>query len=324
LGCEFLFFQIPRDEYELAKILDSLDDTELEGTCLQIGPLTQEVLEATLGLRCKRVIFTSWGSDLLTDDGAVAQKLQVLLKRNPLSNAVLLDTRVATRIIEGFGVEGIRIIEAPWGVDMDFFQGSTLSIVYKTLNNSGKKTVFVNRRHEPLYQIETVLRAVARQPEGSFQLLIAGEGSETDNLKKLSRELGLVDAVRFLGWLGPSETRSALLQSDIYINPSSSDGSSVSMLEAMASGSLVMASDSKGNKDWINESNGYLFKSGDDEDLGIKLASILSPSSSIRNLSKIFKARKMAKKRADWKINRRTIKQKFKGFLSQTKGRELG
>jgi glycosyltransferase involved in cell wall biosynthesis len=324
LGFEFLFFQIPRDGHELAKTLDSLDATELEGTCLQVGPLTQGLLEATLGLRCKRVIFTSWGSDLLIDDGAVAQKLQVLLKRNPLSKAVLVDTRVAARIIEGFGVEGVRIIEAPWGVNIDFFQSSTLSTVYKTLTNSGGKTVFVNRRHEPLYQIETVLRAVARQPEGSFQLLVAGEGSESDKLKELSRELGLVDVVRFLGWLGPTETRSALHKADIYINPSGSDGSSVSMLEAMASGTLVLASDSTGNQDWINESNGYLFESGNDEDLARQLENVLSPSSSIRNLSKIFRARELAKKRADWEMNRKTIKQQFKRFLSQTERRDLG
>ena len=324
MGCEFLFFQIPRDGYELTKTLDSLDDTESEGSCLQVGPLTQEVLEATLGLRCKRVVFTSWGSDLLIDDGAVSQKLQALLKRDPLSTSVLVDTRVAARIIEGFGVEGVRIIEAPWGVKKDFFQRSTLATVYKTLTNSGKKTVFVNRRHEPLYQIETVLRAVARQPEGSFQLLVAGEGSKTHELKELSRKLGLVDVVRFLGWLGPSETRSALLKADIYINPSGSDGSSVSMLEAMASGTLVLASDSKGNQDWINESNGYLFESGNDEDLARQLENVLSPSSSIQNLSKILRARELAKKRADWEMNRKTIKQEFKRFLSQTEPRDLG
>ncbi len=318
MGCEFLFFQIPRDGYELAKTLDSVDEPELEGTCLQVGPLTQEILEATRELRFKRAVFTSWGSDLLIDDGALAQKLQILLNVNPLDTAALVDTRVAARIVEGFGIEGVRIIEAPWGVDKEFFQHSALSTIYKTLTNFGKVTVFVNRRHEPLYQIETVLRAAARQRANSLQLLIAGEGSETKKLKQLSRELGLADVVHFLGWLGPSETRSALFGSDIYINPSSSDGSSVSMLEAMASDVLVMASDSKGNRDWINESNGYLFESGSDEDLSSQLSNALRPSSMIRNLSKILSARKLVRERANWEMNRKVISQQFERLLRRT------
>ena len=52
---------------------------------------------------------------------------------------------------------------------------------------------------------------------------------------------------------------------DLYLSASHSDGSSVSLMEALACGRPVLVSDIPGNREWIeNSPAGWLFPDGDD------------------------------------------------------------
>jgi glycosyltransferase involved in cell wall biosynthesis len=89
---------------------------------------------------------------------------------------------------------------------------------------------------------------------------------------------------------------------DIYISPSHVDGSSVSLLEALACGMPCLVSDIAGNKEWVEEGvNGWLFRDGNVDDLAEK---ILLAIKSRRSWGWIGKAARMvAEERADWKKN---------------------
>jgi glycosyltransferase involved in cell wall biosynthesis len=70
-------------------------------------------------------------------------------------------------------------------------------------------------------------------------------------------------------FLGPQKDAKAfLLSADIFVMPSLSEGMSVALLEAMAAGCAVCASDIPANRELIeHETTGLLFESGDEKTL---------------------------------------------------------
>jgi glycosyltransferase involved in cell wall biosynthesis len=90
--------------------------------------------------------------------------------------------------------------------------------------------------------------------------------------------------------------------SDIYISPSHVDGTSVTLLEALASGLPCLVSDIPGNKDWIEEGvNGWTFRDGDVDDLAEKILSAIRERKAFKKIGEA--ARKTAEEKADWNKN---------------------
>src|SRR5688572_2808301 len=74
-----------------------------------------------------------------------------------------------------------------------------------------------------------------------LRLVCAGEG-ERDAVARYAGRLGIGEAVKFTGWVGPSGKRALLESAAVYALPSYSEGLPVGMLEAMAAGVPVVAS----------------------------------------------------------------------------------
>jgi len=91
-------------------------------------------------------------------------------------------------------------------------------------------------------------------------LLIAGDGKEQASLKGLARQLGLEASVSFLGEISAAKVKDLLQQADIFVLPSESEGMSNALLEAMAHGLPVIATDIPANQALISSGeNGLLF-----------------------------------------------------------------
>ncbi len=98
---------------------------------------------------------------------------------------------------------------------------------------------------------ETLIRAIAkciRQGEKVF-LMILGEGELRRDLEILSVELGIAEAVRFLGWR--SDVASVIDACDIFCLPSLNEGMGKVLVEAMALGKPIVASDVGGIRDLV-------------------------------------------------------------------------
>jgi len=130
-----------------------------------------------------------------------------------------------------------------------------------------------------------LLRTVARLPaELCWRLLLVGDGPERESLERMVRELGLQGRVQLLGHR--EDVPELLSQFDIFVLPSLSEGMSNTLLEAMAAGVAVVASDVGGNREIIEPGrSGLLFRSDDlqaavqaignlvaDSDLRVRLA----------------------------------------------------
>lgn len=112
--------------------------------------------------------------------------------------------------------------------------------------------------------IETLIEAwvEVRRAWPTAVLTLVGDGPERPGLEAGVGKLGLGDAVEFLGAVG--EVGPVLRGSDLFVLPSREEGMSIALLEAMALGLPVVASDIAGNRRVVVDyKNGRLAPTGD-------------------------------------------------------------
>lgn len=117
------------------------------------------------------------------------------------------------------------------------------------------------RLHKPLYRIDAILRAFARMPGRchAWRLEVASGGPKTDELRCLASALGIAERVDFTGWLDASALARSYHRAAVFASVPESDGTSVSLLEAMAAGCVPVLSDLPANREWVTEGrNGFL------------------------------------------------------------------
>ena len=134
-----------------------------------------------------------------------------------------------------------------------------------------------NRNLEGLYDVEAILRAFAliqlRVPDA--RLIVAGDGSRRDSLRKLAVDLDLRN-VEFTGACPPERMPELYQQADIFVNASNVDNMPVSILEAFASGLAVVTTDAGGIPYIVtNERNGLTVSVGDWTRLARKVLALL-------------------------------------------------
>lgn len=103
---------------------------------------------------------------------------------------------------------------------------------------------------------ETVIRALKDLKNKDIKYVIVGKGSLEKEYKDLIEKLNLKDHVILLGYR--NDISELCKASDIYIFPSLQEGLPVAMMEAMASGCAIIASNVRGNKDLLDSPDGGL------------------------------------------------------------------
>jgi len=105
--------------------------------------------------------------------------------------------------------------------------------------------------------------------------MIVGDGPDKAKLEKLVYDLGIGNRVIFTGYV--DNVYDYVRRSKLLISASAFEGCSNSILEAMASGTPVVASDVLSNNEIItNMNNGLLYKFGDEDDLASKINYLIS------------------------------------------------
>ena len=119
-------------------------------------------------------------------------------------------------------------------------------------------------RLTPVKDIPTLLKAfsAAYKQNEKLRLLIGGDGDSTEELKKMSKDLGIDSAVCFCGWV--KDINRFFAACDIDVLCSISESFPYSILEGIRADCAVISSDVGGVTDMIKSGeNGFVFRSGD-------------------------------------------------------------
>ncbi|QNP29907.1 glycosyltransferase family 4 protein [Cylindrospermopsis curvispora] len=135
------------------------------------------------------------------------------------------------------------------------------------------------------------IRAVAAAlgSNQNWEYEIAGTGPDLKELQDLARGLGIEDYIRFLGWVEPSELIHRMSRSHILIHSSPvHDPYPNAVLEGMAAGCIVMASDVCGSAiDRIeNKISGFIHRAGDWQQLSTQIRELRAIGSDIMLIAK--------------------------------------
>jgi len=207
-------------------------------------------------------------------------------------------------------------------VDLEHFHPKKEERGKKKVSSANRKsfTLFCNRAWESRYGVDVLARAfvqVAQQKENACLILLGG-GSQGHVIRSILQNGGVLDRVTFGGQISQTDLPRWYHMADLYISPSHVDGSSVSLIEALACGIPCLVSDIPANKEWVADGeNGWLFRDGDVNDLTDK---ILVAMNQRKKLPEIGAAgRRSAEKRADWKKNAEALMNVYRSLIKKDK-----
>ncbi len=270
---------------------------------IHAGPVQSAAfLTATAGFR--PLVTMSWGSDLLHDVDA-SPWMRWAAKYTLARTTVLAgDCQAVQTKAASLGYPPERCVLFPWGVDLQrFIPGRAVDFREKY----GWQDAFVLlslRSWEPLYGVDVLVRGFARaaKQEPRLRLLMLGSGSQAAKLHGILTTNEVHDRVVFAGQIDQNDLPNFYQAADLYVSASHSDGSSVSLMEALASGLPAIVSDIPGNREWITPGReGWIFPDGDEQALADAILHAYEQRGQLPALGKA--ARRLAEQRADWPRN---------------------
>lgn len=164
-----------------------------------------------------------------------------------------------------------------------------------------KYIVFVGRliRHKGVhYLIEAFNRLNDKCADNGFKLAIIGDGFHTDDYVSEVKELARGEEnIIFTGNLGGDELKEIFSKAYLFVQPSESEGLSISLLESMGYGVPVLVSDIKENTDVIKDM-GFKFESENIDSLEKELENIISGNENIEE--KVRRAKEEVQSKYNW------------------------
>jgi glycosyltransferase involved in cell wall biosynthesis len=238
-----------------------------------------------LAARCARhpLVMTAWGSDLLlTPRHSTLMRWLTgwTLRRADLITGDSLDLVAAAQAYHPraqlhcihWGADTAKFKPAPWA-DKPAFDIASL------------------RSWEPNYRIDTLVGAVGllREwlPDAPVHLHLLGGGSGEAALREQVRSLCLTDRVTFHGRVDDAGMLAVLSRCKVSVSVPASDATSVALLESMACGLAVVASDLPANRQWLPGADDLLVPSGDATALARALQTLLQDETRAQQLGAI-------------------------------------
>ncbi|MEJ5313547.1 MULTISPECIES: glycosyltransferase family 4 protein [Anaerolinea] len=295
----FRWRDAPARVLELRRMLRAL-----KPDVVHAGPVqTCAFLSALAGVH--PLVTMSWGSDLLRDAYSSGWMKQVTRFTLRASDVLVGDCLAVRDAAVEFGFSPENVVLFPWGVDLNRFKpAETPSALRERLGWQDAFVVLSLRSWEPIYGVETVVEAFAQaiQEEPRLRLILLGQGSLAGRIQQRLHQKQLHDVVYLGGQVNQEDLPRFYQAADLYVSASHSDGSSVSLMEALASGLPVLVSDIPGNREWVVPGEvGWLFPVDDAYTLAQGILRAVREPQTLAEMR--LRARHLAEERADWRKN---------------------
>jgi glycosyltransferase involved in cell wall biosynthesis len=147
----------------------------------------------------------------------------------------------------------------------------------KPLRERPPRITYVGRL-ERYKRVDVMLRAaaplVAEHP--ALELVVIGRGADEDRIERIAAELGLASRTRLLGFVDDDERDRWLAESRVCVCASEKEGWGLTVIEANAVGTPVVASDAPGLRDSVRHGEtGWLAPIGDVSAFRARIADLL-------------------------------------------------
>lgn len=225
-----------------------------------------------------------------------AERVAFRLAHRVIANCLVVQNQLIRE-----GVNPARIVQHYNGLDLDRLKVSPELRRDEALAAfglpSGRRFVsIVANLHNPVKDHPMFLRAAARVrgevPDAAF--VIAGEGDLMPGLRSLAAQLGIERDVFFIGRC--ENVGQLLFASDIGVLSSKAEGFANAILEYLAAGLPVVATDVGGVREAIVEGEtGYVVASGDDEKMAAGIIRLLNDAQRAHAMGQLGRTRVAAK-----------------------------
>ena len=254
-----------------------------------------------LGIKANHRILLSMGYDLNEQIGNLRYR-EIITRNFSSASLVVVDNPILrTVVVNDIGYHG-PVFMMPYGCEIQRFIDT---------DGPNRNVLGTNRSISTIHNNSMIIDAVSKlEPSsyGGFVFVKHGPDSEEFVLKNQR----LLSGIPYEMLIGGNEktTIEFLSKIDIFVSASRSDGSSVSLLEAMAAGKICLVTRNPFNEYWIKDGvNGFTFNN-DELSLLEKIKTVLSiPFEHRRQIS--IKAKARVEDEADWNHN----SQKFRDLI---------
>lgn len=230
------------------------------------------------------MVITAWGSDIYRADAFTSADLRRLSESLRQAAAITCDSEdLADRICAVTGDRnGLSIIQ--WGIDSSTFYPGEADVQFQhAWAEPGRPVVLSIRNFTPLYNLERVVEAFAlvlQQVPQALLLMKRYKAGLPDYEKAIQARiagLGIGHAVRIIDEIPYERMADLYRMSRVTISIPTTDATPMSLLEAMACGSVPIFTDLPSLREWIHDGrNGYLVAPDDVNGLAERIVRVLN------------------------------------------------
>lgn len=245
---------------------------------------------AVLLARHKNILVTAHGTDLNEATSFLwSTLLKLIFRKSKVIHVVSQDLKNKALAL---GAPEHKVIVVNVGALYDsFYYKREAAVSTKLLR------MVCNRSFEDVYMHSTILGAltILKDQGIPYKMIFLGSGSLKDDIVNYVESNNLSSMIEFKGRIPNADILPVYQTCDIYLSSSRSDGTSVSLLEAMAAGLFPIVSDIPANTEWItHQKNGLLFRFDDPKSLADCLKSVydgsfeISADEIVRNQYRVY------------------------------------
>jgi glycosyltransferase involved in cell wall biosynthesis len=288
---------------------------------IQAGPVQRSAfLVALAGFH--PLVTMSWGYDLLVDvhrGRAWEWVTRTTLKK---SAALVADCDTIRKQAIHYGMAPGKVVTFPWGANIQKYTPAEVKSqtpIRERLGWGKQQFVLLSTRGwSKIYGVEDLARAFVQSARQNpdLRLLMLGNGPLAPTLRKIFTQAAVSDRVHFPGQVPQEKLPDYYRAADLYVSTSHSDGTSISLLEALASGTPVLVTDIPGNQEWVTNPGevGWLFADGEADSLAKGINNAYDHRHDLPGMG--LAARHLAESRANWESNFPKLFQAYKIALS--------
>ncbi len=212
----------------------------------------------------------SWGGRLMETARTLLNTCQSTVCRRPraaasVANCTIAANRENQSLLHRLGAQDPRVIS-------EVSTTPKANVAAAPRSTDGVLRILWSGLHTTRKALSLLLKALAKSTNKSIELTVLGAGSETTRWKKLAKQLGVSNQIRWLGWLPHDQAVSHFQSADLFAFTSLRDTTGTVLVESLSFGTPVLCLDHQGASEVITQ------------DCGVKIP-VVSPTQVVDDLA---------------------------------------